>query len=216
MTITAVPTSQAAEGLLDRIAGLHALLAENAAQGEADRRVPQESIEALREAGAFKIATPRRYGGYETSMRTMLDVSSAVAEADGGTSWVVTLCNGCAWLAGLFPARAQDDVWATNPEAKVSGVLAPTSASVKGDGGFRVTGKWFWNSGSWHADWAVLGIPVVNEQGAPADPGLALIPPPDLGLKETWFVAGIRSSGSNCLIPEDVFVPEHRIMSVPP
>jgi len=126
------------------------------------------------------------------------------------------LCNVCAWLTGLFSERAQDDVWAATPDAKVSGVLAPTSESVKVDGGFRVTGKWFWNSGSWHADWAVLGIPIVDDAGDPVDQGLALIPRSDLDLKETWFVAGMRSSGSNCLIANDVFVPGHRLMSVPP
>ncbi|MBV9793718.1 MAG: acyl-CoA dehydrogenase family protein [Actinobacteria bacterium] len=202
--------------LVARIRALQPLLAAHAAQGEADRRVAEESIVALTEAGLFKIAIPRRYGGYETSMRTMLDVSSAVGEADGGTAWVVTLCNVCAWLTGLFGERAQDDVWAASPDAKVSGVLAPTAQAVKVEGGFRVTGQWFWNSGSWHADWAVLGLPIVDDQGEPVDQGLALIPRSDLGLKETWFVAGMRSSGSNCLIAEDVFVPEHRIMSVPP
>lgn len=210
---TAIPT---ADELVARIRELHPLLAENSAQGEQDRRVVESSITALTEAGIFKTAQPRRYGGYETCMRTMLDVSAAVGEADGGTAWVVTLCNVCSWLAALFPEQAQDDVWAENPAAKVSGVLAPTAESVKVDGGFRVTGRWFWNSGSWHADWAVLGIPVVNDQGEPVDQGLALIPRSDLDLKETWFVAGMKSSGSNCLIAEDVFVPEHRIISVPP
>jgi alkylation response protein AidB-like acyl-CoA dehydrogenase len=208
-----VPTS---EQLVSRIKELQPLLAANSAQGEQDRRVVEESIVALTEAGIFKVAQPRRYGGYETSMRTMLDVSAAVGEADGGTSWVVTLCNVCAWLTGLFSERAQDDVWAATPDAKVSGVLAPTSESTRVDGGFRVTGRWFWNSGSWHADWAVLGIPIVDEHGESVDQGLALIPRGDLDLQETWFVTGMRSSGSNCLIASDVFVPEHRIMSVPP
>ena len=169
MTVTAPSDQaaghQAAEGLLDRIAGLHDLVAKNAAQGEADRRVPQDSIDALREAGVFKVATPRRYGGYETSMRTMLDVSAAVAEADGGTAWVVTLLNVCAWLTGLFPAQAQDDVFKADPDALVSGVLAPTAQAVKVDGGWRITGRWYYNSGSWHATWAVLGIPVTDESG---------------------------------------------------
>jgi len=35
----------------------------------------------------------------------------------------------------------------------------------------------------------------------------------DLELEETWFVAGMSSTGSNCLIADDVFVPEHRVMS---
>ncbi|MFY9767732.1 MAG: acyl-CoA dehydrogenase family protein, partial [Mycobacterium sp.] len=92
-TVDAPVTVPTAAELVERIGKLQPMLAKNAAQGEADRRVVEESIAALTDAGVFKIAQPRRYGGYETSMRTMLDVSAAVAEADGGTSWVVTLCN---------------------------------------------------------------------------------------------------------------------------
>ncbi|AHH19786.1 putative oxidoreductase [Nocardia nova SH22a] len=201
--------------LVERVRALQPLLASNAARGEADRRVVEESITALTEAGVFRIAQPRRYGGYETSMRTMLDVSSAVAEADGGTAWVVTLSNVCAWLTGLFGERAQDDVWAQTPEAKVSGVLSPTAEAVRTDGGFRVTGRWYYNSGSWHASWAVLGLPLTDDQGEIVDQGLALVPRGDLELEETWFVAGMKSSGSNCLIATDIFVPDHRILRVP-
>jgi alkylation response protein AidB-like acyl-CoA dehydrogenase len=110
-------TTPSAEELVARIRELQPLLAKNSAQGEKDRRVVEESIQALTEAGVFRIAQPARYGGYQTSMRTMLDVSSAVAEADGGTAWVVTLCNVCAWMVGTFPERAQDDVWAGTPDA---------------------------------------------------------------------------------------------------
>jgi alkylation response protein AidB-like acyl-CoA dehydrogenase len=202
--------------LVDRVRELQPLLADNAAKGELDRRVVEESITALTEAGIFRIAQPKRYGGYETSMRTMLDVSAAVAEADGGTAWVVTLCNVCAWLVGLFSEQAQDDVWGANPDAKVSGVLAPTAETTAVDGGYRVTGRWYYNSGSWHADWAGVGIPITDADGQVVDQGMALIPRSDLEIEDTWFVAGMRSSGSNCLIADDVFVPAHRVMSVPP
>ena len=81
--------------ILERVHAITPLLEENAADGEAAGRVTEESITTLTDAGAFKIAQPRRYGGYETSVRAMLEVSSAVAEADGGTAWVVASCN--AW-----------------------------------------------------------------------------------------------------------------------
>lgn len=205
----------APDGVLDRVRALQPLLAKNSAESETNRRVVDESIDALVEAGAFRIAQPTRYGGYATSMRTMLDVSAAVGESDGGTSWVVTLCNVCAWMAGLFPRQAQDDVWADNPDARVSGVLAPTAEATRTDGGFTVTGRWYYNSGSWHAAWAILGIPITNEAGEVIDQGLALIPRADLDLEETWFVAGMKSSGSNCLIADNAFVPDHRIVRVP-
>jgi alkylation response protein AidB-like acyl-CoA dehydrogenase len=218
-SVTSRPTDTdvpSAATLVARVKELEPLLRNNAAQGEQDRRVVEESINALRDAGILKIAQPKRYGGYETSMRTMLDVSSAVGEADGGTAWVVTLLNVCSWMLGTFPQQAQDDVWADNPDALVSGVLAPTAETTKVEGGHRVTGRWFWNSGSWHADWAVLGVPITDDAGEVVDQGLALIPRSDMDLEETWFVAGMKSTGSNCLIAQDVFVPDHRIISVPP
>ena len=183
--------------ILERVHAIAPLLEENAADGEAAGRVMEESITTLTDAGAFKIAQPRRYGGYETSVRTMLEVSSAVAEADGGTAWVVASCNACAWLTGLFPEQAQDDVWASTPTAKVSGVLAATAEAVQVDGGVRVTGRWHYNTGSWHAQWAVLGIPIADIDGEIVDQGLALIPRYDLQFDETWFAAGMRSAGSN-------------------
>ena len=202
--------------LVARARAIAPLLAANAGRGEADRRVPQESIKAMADAGLFKIAVPRRYGGYETSARTMLEVSAAVGEADGGTAWVLTLINVCNWLIGLFPRQAQDDVFGADPGALVSGVLAPTATTVKVDGGWRITGKWYYNSGSWHATWAGLGFPVTDADGQVVSQGLALIPRADLSLEDTWFVAGMKSTGSNCLIAEDVFVPEHRVVLVPP
>jgi len=213
-SLTATPPSS--DELLARISDLNPLLAGNAAKGEQDRRVVEESIVALTEAGMFKVAQPKRYGGYETSIRTMLEVSAAVAEADGGTAWVVALSNVCAWMVGLFPEQAQDDIWKDNPNAKVSGVLSPTAETVKVDGGYRVTGRWYYNSGSWHADWAGLGIPITDDTGQPVDQGMALIPRSDMDIEETWFVAGMKSSGSNCLIAQDVFVPAHRVVSIPP
>lgn len=220
-TTESAPTSAvrsqtpSADELVARARNLGPLLQKNAAKGEAERRVPEESIQALTDAGLFKIVVPKRYGGYETSMRTMLDISSAVGEFDGGSSWIVALMNGCGWLTGLFPAKAQDEVFGANPDAKISGVISPTAETVKVDGGWRVTGRWYYNSGSWYADWAVLAIPVTDESGEVIDQGMALIPATELSIEETWFVAGMKSTASNCLIAGDVFVPEHRVLSVP-
>ncbi len=207
-------TADAAE-LVARVKELHPLLSKNAAAGEQDRRVAEESIEALAEAGLFRLTIPKRYGGYQTTMRTMLDVTAAVAEADGGTAWIVTLINVCNWMASLFSTQAQDEVFGVNPGAKVSGVLAPTAQSHKTNGGWTVSGKWYYNSGSWHSDWSVLGIPITDEAGEVVDQGLALIPRTQLQMEDMWFVAGMKSTGSNAVIADNVLVPEHRILRVP-
>src|SRR5262249_8149436 len=133
--------------LVARARALQPLLREHAAKADADRRVPAECIDALGEAGLFKVSQPKRYGGYATTLRTMLDVSAAVAEGDGSAGWVVALINVCNWLAGLFPERAQEEVFA-DPQPRVTGVLTPSSTTRKVAGGWQGSGRWYFNSGS--------------------------------------------------------------------
>jgi alkylation response protein AidB-like acyl-CoA dehydrogenase len=202
--------------LVDRARELAPLLRKNAAASEANRRVEEETIQAMRKAGLMRVCTPQRYGGWEMNTRAMLDVSSAIAEGDGGAAWVANLNNVCCWLTSLFPVRAQDEVFGSDPDTCVSGVLNPTATVKKEPGGYRiVTGEWHYNSGGWHAQWATLGLPIVNDAGEPIDQGMAMIPMSDLERVDTWFVAGMKSSGSICLRANDVFIPDHRIMSVP-
>lgn len=201
--------------LVARARELAPLIRKNAAAGEANRRVAEESIEAVMKAGLMRVCTPKRYGGWEMNTRAMLDVSSAIAEADGGTAWVVNLTNICDWLTGLFPVQAQDEVFGANPDAVLSGVLTPSATAKRVAGGYRITGTWHYNSGGWHAQWGILGFPIEPEGGKDGDQGLALIPMSDLERIDTWFVAGMRSSGSIGLKAQDVFVPDHRVLSVP-
>jgi alkylation response protein AidB-like acyl-CoA dehydrogenase len=203
------------EELVAKARELKPLLSKNGPLGETDRRVVEESIEAARTAGLFKVCTPKRYGGWEMNTRAMLDVSSAVAEADGGTAWVVNLNNVCCWLASLFPVRAQDEIFGPDPDVRISGVLNPTATTTTVDGGYRVTGQWHYNSGGWHSQWAGLGMPIVNAAGEPIDQGFAMIPMAELELVDTWFVAGMKSSGSISLKADNVFVPNHRVLSMP-
>src|SRR5215472_3499053 len=207
-------TEPTAAELMARARTLQPLLREHAAKTDADRRVPAECIDALGEAGLFRIAVPKRYGGYATTLRAMLGVSATVAEGDGSTGWVVALVNVCNWLAALFPERAQEEVFA-DPQPRVTGVLTPSATTRKVDGGWQVSGRWYFNSGSWWSTWAVLGVPLTSEDGEVVDQGLVLIPADELTVEDVWYVTGMRGTASNCLVATDVFVPSYRVMSVP-
>jgi alkylation response protein AidB-like acyl-CoA dehydrogenase len=216
--VTTAPSSlqvPTLEQLLLRIEETKPTLAANVEETEANRRIAQANIDALTEAGAFKVMVPRRFGGYEMTIREKLEVSAAVAEACGSTGWVVALTNVCNWMASVLPDHAQQDIFGSDPDAKVAGVLNPSANVRKVQDGYQVSGQWPWASGSWHADWALVGIVVPDEAGEPVDQALAFIPMGELSIKETWFVAGMKGTGSNTIIAEDVFVPEHRLHSVP-
>ena len=191
------------------------VLARNAARTEAERRVVEENISLIDQAELFAIMKPERLGGLETDIRTKLEVSRELARGCGSTAWASTLMNVCAWFGGLFPDQAQRDVWEGAPGNRIAGVLAPTGEATKIDGGYRLSGSWGWASGCLHAQWAVVGFPVPDEHGEIVDQGLALVPMSDLSIEDTWFVAGMRGTGSNTLVARDIVVPEHRVISVP-
>jgi alkylation response protein AidB-like acyl-CoA dehydrogenase len=207
---------QSAEDVKAGIRDIADLIKANAGTSEAQRRVSQETIDALKSAGAFRIATPRRYGGLETSLRDMMDVSALIAESDGGASWVVTLSNINAWVGGLNGGQAADEVWAQGPDSIIGGVVAPSGTARAVPGGYQVSGSWAYSSASLHADWAGGGVYVLDEAGEVVDQGMVSLPRGDFRIEDTWYVAGMRSSGSNTVIAEDVFVPEHRFGSLLP
>ena len=201
--------------LVERARQLVPTLARNAAQTETDRRVVDENIRLIDDAGLFDVMKPTRFGGHQTDFRTSLEVSRELARGCGSTAWALTLMNTCSWFVGLFPDEAQREVWEDLPGNRVAGVLAPSSEASRVDGGYRVTGKWGWASGCLHAQWGLVGLPVPDESGEIVDQGLAAIPMSELTIEDTWFVAGMRGTGSNTLVARNVFVPEHRVISLP-
>ncbi|WP_205194868.1 acyl-CoA dehydrogenase family protein [Burkholderia sp. Ax-1719] len=200
--------------LVQRATALQPLLMKNAVESERNRRASEENIAAIAEAGLFRLMVPKRYGGYEGTLRSHLEVSAALGEACGGTAWVVALTNVCAWFAGLFPKQAQDEVWGDNPDARVSGVFTPSPQSRRVEGGLVISGKWYFSSGSLHADWAAVGVIEHDENGAFKKQYLALVPMSELSIEDTWFTAGMRASGSNCIVGSEVFVPDHRLLDM--
>jgi len=199
--------------IIARAKRLQPLIRENAQAGDDARRASEAVIDALHAQGLFHISVPKRLGGSGANFRTFIDAVAEVARADGGTGWVVALLNVCTWFATLFGEKAQADAFGKTPDARICGIFTPPAKTEKVEGGLRVTGEWWYASGSLHAQWATLGVKLGDNPDGSPDMGLALVPLTDLTLRDTWFVAGMRASGSNTLVANDVFIPDYRIQS---
>ena len=111
--------------LVERATSIRPILERNAEKTDSLRRLADENVQALRDSGLCRLMVPARFGGHQTSVRTYIDVMAELGRGCGSTSWVASLINVCAWLASLFPERAQADVWGSNPDAWIAGSLAP-------------------------------------------------------------------------------------------
>ncbi len=190
-----------------------------ARQAETDRlgKTPDETVNALQAAGLYSMAAPQAYGGLETSVTTWMKAVIELARGDGGVAWAVTLINSCAWLAaGFFPRPVVEEIFA-KPNARVAAVLASRKMQARRvKGGIIVEhGIWVFNSGVYHAQWDLLGVPVLNDAGEFVEPGVAAVPMSDVKILHDWDTIGLRGSGSSSVALENVFIPDERIVSMP-
>ncbi|MEU0743888.1 acyl-CoA dehydrogenase family protein [Streptomyces sp. NPDC006134] len=199
--------------LVQRAAALAPLLKKNAAQAEQDRRLQDETIEALAEAGLFRLRVPKRYGGYEADTRTLVEVGAELGRADGAAAWTASVYWIPTFMACLFPDSVQDEVFAT-PDVRICGTLSPSAQAVPAEGGIVVNGRWGFVSGARHAHWQeIIAVqPLPDGQHLPV---MALVPMSDLEIVDDWDTSGLCGTGSVSTVARDVFVPQERVIPLP-
>ncbi|MEV6175279.1 acyl-CoA dehydrogenase family protein [Streptomyces sp. NPDC051954] len=188
------------------------ILAGQADEGERLRRVSDDAARALREAGMFRLGTPRAFAGHGASVRTNMEVTAELACGDGSAAWIAMVYTGGSLVASMMDGRARDDVWGRDSDAAVAASLTPSgSSTATDDGGLVISGRWAWASGIDHAQWVVLAI---APQAADTPPMIALVPVQELTVEDTWHVAGMAGTGSNTVVADQVSVPAHRILNM--
>jgi len=193
---------------LRRAADLLPRIRERAPEAERLRQVPQATIDDLRAAGLIRVANPARYGGYGNDMDLYFEVAMALGRACGSTAWCYSVWSSHNWLIGHFPEEAQDDYFAAGPDVLSSSSFATMGRLEPAAGGYRLSGRWGFSSGCDAATWAMLGA--VGPEG----PCMALLPRSDYEIVDTWFVSGLRGTGSKDIEVRGAFVPAHRVAAV--
>lgn len=209
MSKTDVPTR---EQLVQRASDLVPLLQKNAAWSEENRRLHDETVEALADAGIFRLRVPKRYGGFECDTRTLIDVATQLGRGDGSTAWTASVYWIPGWMTCMFPDHVQDEVFST-PNVRVCGTLSPSAMAVPTDGGIVVNGKWGFVSGAPHAHWQEIIAIMVGGGGEPY-PVVALVPMSDLQIIDDWYTAGMKGSGSVSTVAADLFIPQERVLPI--
>ena len=199
----------APEQLLQKASDMVPVLKDRAAETEVLRRIPDESIQDLLASRLHLIGVPQRFGGLNVDYGLMLEVGAVLGSGCGSTSWCYSIWAAHSWLVGFWPLEAQKEVFGNGADTLVSSSLnAGRSTLEKVTGGFRLAGRWEFSSGSDAAGWVMVG--------ALCPEGLvwALVPRSDYEIVDTWFVSGLRGTGSNDIAVKDVFVPDHRVLVV--
>jgi 3-hydroxy-9,10-secoandrosta-1,3,5(10)-triene-9,17-dione monooxygenase len=201
------------QSVVGRVRDLLPALRERAQDAEDARVVPTESIKALADAGHFRLMQPARFGGLEADPVAFYSAVRMIASACGSTGWVASVLGVHPWHVGLFPLKAQEEVWGEDPDTRISSSYAPMGKAKIVPGGVRLSGRWSFSSGCDHATWVLLGGFVFDDNGKPVDFRTFLLPISDYTIVDVWDTVGLRGTGSNDIVVDDVFVPEYRTLS---
>jgi 3-hydroxy-9,10-secoandrosta-1,3,5(10)-triene-9,17-dione monooxygenase len=204
--------SPRAQELIEKARAMGPVLRERSARCKAERKVPDETVADFHEAGFFKILQPEQWGGYAMDPQVFYAVGLEVARFCPSSAWVLGVIAVHNWQLAVFDDRAAQDVWGEDPAVLISSSYAPVGKVKVVDGGFRLSGRWSFSSGSEHCKWAFLGA-VVPTPEAPFDMSnyrTFLVPIEDYEIVDNWDVVGLQGTGSHDIVVNDAFVPDYR------
>jgi len=182
---------------------------EMSAEIERDRRLPDELLTQLREAGFLRATMPREVDALELAPGPALRCAEAIARGDAATGWCVSIAITSALLVAYLPPDTRDEMFGGG-RGVAAGVWAPRGTARSVEGGVVVSGRWPFCSGITHADMMFAGC-FVDEGRVPT---VVALPKDDLKVLDTWHTLGLRGTGSHDSVADEVFVPADRVFSV--
>jgi indole-3-acetate monooxygenase len=200
--------------VLAAVTSLAPRIREAAATIEAERGIPEDLLHALREAGVFRMARPRAYGGPELDPMTQVRVIEELSAADASVGWCTMIGVVAGYMSAHLESEAAERLF--DGDSILAGQVAPRGRAEIVEGGYRVSGHWSFGSASRHAT-LIMGGCLVRENGATRrdatgapETRVVLFRPSECEILDTWDTIGLRGTGSHDYVTEDLFVPfEH-------
>jgi indole-3-acetate monooxygenase len=207
------PSPQSPGDYLARVRDLAPTLAAASHEIDQRRELPEAIIAGLVERGLFRLLLPRALGGAELLPAQYVPIVEELAKTDASTAWCVNQNSGCSMTAAYLAPDVAREIFGGE-----RGILAwgpgPGEARIA-EGGYRVTAKWSFASGSHHASWLGCHVPVLEADGKPRlhEDGTPVVrtmlfPKSATEFTDIWHTIGLRGTGSDQYSVTDLFVPE--------
>jgi alkylation response protein AidB-like acyl-CoA dehydrogenase len=178
-----------------------------AEQIDADRKLPAELVSALRDSGLLRAGAPVEVGGLELAPGAALRCAEEVARGDASAGWCVSIAITSSLLVAYLPPVSRDEIFGDG-RGVAAGVWAPQGRARPAPGGVIVSGRWAFCSGITHSDVMFAGC-LLDDR-----PTVVVLPADQLQILDTWHTLGLRGTGSNDAVADEVFVPDSRVLSI--
>lgn len=197
-------------GLVERARAIAPLIAGEANEIERTRRLTPDVVNALIENGLYRALLPQSLGGSEAPPEIFMQM---LEEADASTAWCLGQCGVCATIAASLDHDTAHEIFNTAPGILAWGAVAHEARAV--EGGYRVTARWDFASGSRQASWLGAHVRIVNADGtlrknADGTPEMRtiLFPLASAVMHDVWQAIGLAGTGTDSYEVKDLFIPD--------
>ena len=184
---------------------------------DTERALPADVVDALRATDLFRLTASRDVGGREVDAMTFVRAVEAASYIDGSVGWCVMIAGCFTTFTGYLPPAGAHEIFG-DPTTIAAGSFRPEGTAEEVDGGYRVSGRWPFASGSSHSQWFISGCrvtrngePVITPFGAPLFREV-VTPREHVEMIDTWDSTGLRGTASHDYAIRDAFVPHERTM----
>lgn len=203
--------------VLDNIVAIADEIRVGAQEGESLGRLPDAMADNLRQAGLIRLLQRKKYNGYEAHPREFAEAVMQTASLYGSAGWVGGIVGVHPWQLAFADPKVQDEILGENSNTWQASPYMPGGVAVPTDGGYVMSGRWQFSSGTDHCDWIFLGAMVGGADGKPLMPPQSLhviLPRSDYRIvADSWDVVGLRGTGSKDIVVQDAFIPDYRVMN---
>jgi len=170
------------------------------------RNLTKPVVKALVDGGFFTMLKTKSVGGMELKPSIFAQVTEALATADGSTGWVVCQSNGCSTTSAYLSATIAQEIFGSPDGIVAWGPPGSPYEATPVDGGYRITGKWRFMSGSQNATWLGAHLRVAGTR----ETKTFLYPKSSATFHDIWHTLGLRGTASNEYSVDDLFIPHER------
>ena len=216
-TRTAVPQKDLVQAAIE----LGPIISQNINEEENNGRLSATVVNALKEAGFYKLFLPKSLGGLETDPLTVAKIVEEVASHNTAAGWSLMVANTTLLMLSRIPEKGIEEIFSNNPDAFIAATVHPPMRATRVEGGYLINGRNPLVSNVHEAQW-IMVLALVMEGGQPkmhdGHPEIlgVYMNANDCQIIDTWQVIGMHATDSNDIEAKDVFVPDHRICSLMP
>jgi indole-3-acetate monooxygenase len=203
-----------ASSLVERAKALAPLIVQEADEIERTRRLTPAVVSALIENGLYKSLLPKSIGGFESPPMVFMQMLEEIAKADASTAWCVGQCSVVAMTAAYLDADVAHQVFGKPDDVMAWGAIAHSVQAVPG--GYTISARWDFASGSRQANWLGAHVQILEADGTTrmkpnGTPEIRTIvfPMSSATMHDMWNVIGLCGTGTDSYSVENLFIPEN-------